>query len=420
MKNSIFYSWQSDRPNTVCRGFVKRALEAAIQQLNAELDEALRPEDESLELDHDTKGLPGSPDIAEAILRKIESARAFVADVTPIGMSDVDDGVRAKHLPNPNVMIELGYAKKALGTDHIIQIWKSAFTGCGPLDLPFDMRGKRGPITYSLPEDASVEERKKALPGVTSQLKMALEAILAAGPTVVTPDKWATSQDGDHSIWPHSSDGIKINEPDHGSGTKRVFPPPRSFVRILPAAWSGSDDLDRHDLLLGMNGGMSWGATRGGVLSYPGSVVYSDSEKVHALTKRFPETGELWATRTDIASKFGEHICIRGDAIPEHWASYLRYAVPHVAEGGGLFPFQIRLGVVGLGDLHWPDDTGFGTKPHVALQDDLELDFTLTSAEPANLWDSILEAWVAYRRVFSLPHPSMPEQQRVRSFLNVM
>jgi len=390
----------------------------AIRQLNEEVEEADRPADEALDLDHDTKGLPGSPDIAAAILLKIESARVFVADVTPIGLSNPPNGGRPKHLPNPNVMIELGYAKRALGTDKIIQVWNTSFTQCGPLDLPFDMRGKKGPISYELAGDASNEERNKIRLRLTNQLKEAIEAVLASQPISVRPDRWAESDPDDISIWPGTSGGMKVNEPEHGSGTKRIFPRPRSFVRILPARWDGTDGVDRHDSLLGVSSGYSWGATKGGVLTYPGSIVFSDTEKVHRITKRFPGTGELWATQTDIAAKFNDHLCIRGDSIPENWAIFLRENIRRIAQGGGRFPFQIRLGVAGLEDLHWPSDSGFGTKPPAALESDLELRYAIENDDKNQMWEVVKDAWVRYRRVFSMPDPTMPQMQQIRFSLN--
>ncbi|QNN64810.1 hypothetical protein H9L12_11275 [Sphingomonas rhizophila] len=148
MARTIFFSWQSDRPANVTRTVIKDAIVRAIEDLNADVLEAERPSDERVEIDHDTKGLPGTPDIASAILEKIEAAAIFLADVTPIGLSDEYSGKRRKHLPNPNVLIELGFAKKALTTGCIVQVWNTFFTGCSPDDLPFDMRGKRGPSHF--------------------------------------------------------------------------------------------------------------------------------------------------------------------------------------------------------------------------------------------------------------------------------
>ena len=98
----IFWSWQSDYSPKTCRHFIRQALVDAITQVADEIgvDDADRPE-----IDHDTKGERGMADIAATILNKIADAAVFVADLTPIAQSS--DG---KWLPNPNVMIELGWA----------------------------------------------------------------------------------------------------------------------------------------------------------------------------------------------------------------------------------------------------------------------------------------------------------------------
>src|SRR4051812_15217127 len=101
----VFWSWQSDHPGKIARHFVRYALEQAINDLKQEpeIEEAGR----DVELDHDRKGVPGSPDLAAVILEKIRNSNVFVADVTPVGQVD---GSPEKRLINSNVAIELGYA----------------------------------------------------------------------------------------------------------------------------------------------------------------------------------------------------------------------------------------------------------------------------------------------------------------------
>jgi hypothetical protein len=67
------------------------------------------------EIDHDTRGVAGTPPIAETILRKIDAASVFIADVTPVAVTD-----QGKQVANPNVLIELGYAKKTHPFERII------------------------------------------------------------------------------------------------------------------------------------------------------------------------------------------------------------------------------------------------------------------------------------------------------------
>ena len=79
MEIRIFYSWQSDLPNSTNRGFIERALEQAARSIQS--DETFKVEPV---IDRDTAGIPGSPDIANTILSKIEQAHIFVCDVSII------------------------------------------------------------------------------------------------------------------------------------------------------------------------------------------------------------------------------------------------------------------------------------------------------------------------------------------------
>lgn len=101
---NVFYSWQSALVNKFNRNFIKECLKQAIKVVynDLELDEAIR-------LDQDTKGIPGSPDIANTIYKKIRKSDVFVADVSFISKTE-----SGKLNPNPNVLIELGYDLSSL------------------------------------------------------------------------------------------------------------------------------------------------------------------------------------------------------------------------------------------------------------------------------------------------------------------
>ena len=137
---TIFYSWQSDRGNAVNRGFIEAALGKAIKLLKK--DDAYQVEPF---LDRDTQGVPGAPHIVEAILSKIDSADVFVADVTIV----TDENAK-RPIPNPNVLIELGYAFKALGKTRVIMVFNRAYGDIR--ELPFDLNHLRV-IPYSLHPD---------------------------------------------------------------------------------------------------------------------------------------------------------------------------------------------------------------------------------------------------------------------------
>lgn len=169
MEKRIFYSWQSDLPNNSNRGFINTALEQAIKEINADDDFSLIPF-----LDRDTAGLSGSPDISTSIFDKIKSSDIFVSDVSIINSHAGD---LARPAPNPNVLIELGFAIGVLDWSRIILVMNENFGSVGM--LPFDLRGRRV-LTYSMDPVSSEKapERKK----VSSILKSGIKEILLNSP----------------------------------------------------------------------------------------------------------------------------------------------------------------------------------------------------------------------------------------------
>ena len=173
MPIKIFYAWQSDRPNNLNRGLIRRALDDAVRQIASDLDinDADRPD---IQVDQDTQGVPGSPDIAQTILRKIDECDIFVADLTFIPSAEGD-----RETPNPNVLFEYGYALKGLSESRMVPIFNSAFGD--PDDLPFDLRQKRC-VTYSVSNDGddkgAREERRVARDELISKLKTQVQTII--------------------------------------------------------------------------------------------------------------------------------------------------------------------------------------------------------------------------------------------------
>jgi uncharacterized membrane protein len=169
--STIFYSWQSDRPTNTCRNFIERALQSAVDRLkaDAEIEPSLR---DDLKVDKDTKNTPGSPAIVDTIMAKIASANIFVPDLTFVGL-------RADERPisNPNVLIEYGYALHKPGPQRIIAVINVAYGEPTPQNVPFNLAHRRFPITYTLAEDASEENRKGARKMLTDKFESALRTI---------------------------------------------------------------------------------------------------------------------------------------------------------------------------------------------------------------------------------------------------
>ena len=154
-QETIFYSWQSDTPSKFNRSFIEDAINEALKRLksDATLEPALRAR--QVELDKDTQGVAGSPPIAQTILKKIERCAVFIADMTFVGQSLaglVKTPSDVRQIPNPNVLLEYGYALHCHGHERIIAITNAAFGDSNPDNLPFDLRHLRWPITYNLNE----------------------------------------------------------------------------------------------------------------------------------------------------------------------------------------------------------------------------------------------------------------------------
>lgn len=119
----IFYSWQSDI--STIRAFIRKVIDDAISLLD---------EIETIEAERDeaTKGLTGSPNIVESIYKKIESCDLFIADITSCYRGVYREN---KMSPNPNVLLELGFAAKCLDWGRVICFCNSDNDNSYPFDI---------------------------------------------------------------------------------------------------------------------------------------------------------------------------------------------------------------------------------------------------------------------------------------------
>ncbi|GHO51439.1 nucleotide-binding protein [Ktedonospora formicarum] len=157
----VFYSWQSDLPNATNRGFIEEALKRAVKTIQNDDSIITAPR-----LERDTLGIPGSPDISQTIFDKIEQADVFVCDVSIINTKSFNER-QDRPTPNPNVLIELGYALKKLGPHRVIMVLNAAYGE--PELLPFDLRMRRV-LRYLMPDKANerASERKR-LEGILTE-----------------------------------------------------------------------------------------------------------------------------------------------------------------------------------------------------------------------------------------------------------
>jgi hypothetical protein len=355
----IFWSWQSDYSERTCRHFIRNALVEAIAQVVAEssLEDAERPE-----IDHDTKGERGMADIAVTILKKIASAAVFVADLTPIARSPKD-----KWLPNPNVMIELGWAMHRPGWERVIGVLNIA-SGAQVEDLPFDIRQRRI-ITFTLREDATKEERKRVFADLVKDLKGALEVNLDARAEQVALDteiKRIPSKSGNPSIWESAGATLTHNDAFGGARRDTVTIPdvPRAYIRIVPAGWRNGPptvaDIARLPQELQVDAPSdtaregNFGATEDGFVRYWITGNLDDAMRTSAnMVMFFEETGEFWMLHGSVIEKIQDQLLLKDHLMLGAWSRVLRSAMRVLDHFKARDARYVEAGLFGVKELHW-------------------------------------------------------------------
>lgn len=300
----VFWSWQSDHPAKISRTVIRKALEEAIAHLK-QTPNLVEAPDESrgeIHLDHDTKGVRGSPDIARTILEKIANSTVFVGDVTIVGKSPDkvgNEGTKpGRPLINSNVAIEYGYAMHKLGDNAIVGVMNEAFGK--PENLPFDIIHKRWPIRYHLVEGATKAEIDKQRDHLMQQFITALkgyidEPQLPAAPFPETPPQIGTA------FYFKSAENLgfcnQIGE--------HMFMPFRDvlYMRLIPTAPLKRPVTEK---------AMLSNASKYGAMGNPGGVIpivnqygtmcfspAGATNNIEALTQYFPN-GEVWAINADV------------------------------------------------------------------------------------------------------------------------
>ena len=132
MTHNIFYSWQSDIDVSDNKNYIEKCLRRAISRLSNDIDFSIY-----LDIDKATNKRVGTIDISDSIFKKINTSKIFVADVSIINFRTK----KYKKTPNPNVLIELGYAARTLGWENIICVFNTKYGT--PEMLPFDLRNRR-------------------------------------------------------------------------------------------------------------------------------------------------------------------------------------------------------------------------------------------------------------------------------------
>ena len=162
---TIFFSWQADSPYKTNRNFIEECIKSSTKEITKEIPIIFN-------IDRDTKNVGGMPGVVDTVLKKIRACDIFIWDATIVYKDP-------KYAPNPNVLIELGYAFAVLGEGRIIGIINES-NGTNADELPFDLMHRRWPIKYNLSlkdtEDVNYKKEQKKI--LTNNLRVAIKTSL--------------------------------------------------------------------------------------------------------------------------------------------------------------------------------------------------------------------------------------------------
>ena len=369
MKKTIFHSWQADTPTNVGRNFLNEILEEVCNSIASDtgLDEAIR----DIDLDSDTKGVAGQPPIVETIFKKIDNSAVFVADMTFVGKR-----IDGRFTPNPNVLIEYGWALKELGYLRTISVMNIAYGKPTRENLPFDLSHLRWPICYNLPEKATPEVKAKEKKKLISIFNNAIRASLATIPNnLISEPKFprVKAKDG-NARFRSKGEALGFYDSFQDDANKEIFlsDGPAIWLRVMPLT-PQEKPLIVHELkeymiknltnllpIINSSGGYSWLRAEDGVGVYRGGNTSNKNEDkimVDSIAFIF-ETGEIWSIDTAYLSYLKDNIPF----LESHYIKiFERYKL--FLEGLGIKPpYKWIAGITGVKGryLQYPTQSGYG------------------------------------------------------------
>ncbi|WP_434289898.1 hypothetical protein [Celeribacter sp. SCSIO 80788] len=406
MSETVFWSWQADLDPKVNRSFIRFALDTARGRAQEKLQ--LEEPERTISLDHDTKSAQGMADIAGTIFEQVSKAAIFVADVTPVATSEA-----GKAIPNPNVMIELGYAMRALGPERIIAVLNVGF-GTGPEALPFDIRQRRI-LTYNLPPEKDSAARNKARAKLTDDLASALVNNLKAIERIETEQTEIEMAEEDRErigVW--KGHWPAIHRASFGQ-EKSVLPKrvPRAVLRVAPADWPSGippiamlDELSakaRLDAPYGGGTSGDYGPFQDGYIAYwvPSGSSDASETSVFNVAAFLEDTGEVWLSDgTVVDERRGKKFLSYG-SLMSNWIRGLDRSHALLDELGAGQRRRVLLDVSGLSDTFWPAQQSH--IPSVSRKPRVSYSRTEANWAPTVRKDTLRQAWNVLRNAYSEP-----------------
>lgn len=179
MGYKVFFAYQTDTEDKFNKGFIHQAALNAIQKL--------KDEGYDVEFDYGFNKTSGNPILINEMLKKNDEADLVLVDLT-FTSSKSGFGVpkfnvlghtiqkykieEDKFSPNPNVLLETGYAWSGKGQYRTLTVMNTAFGARS--ELPVDLKSFRWPIDYHLNE-ANYQDRKNVRKKLTEDLYKAFK-----------------------------------------------------------------------------------------------------------------------------------------------------------------------------------------------------------------------------------------------------
>jgi hypothetical protein len=385
MSETVFFSWQSDRPTREGRNFIHKCLQDALKSLSYDIEfqEVVRGE---IDVDSDTSNVPGSPRIFQTILNKIQKATLFIPDLTFVATRPNNHPV-----PNPNVLIEYGYALKCLGEHRVVPVMNVTYGAPSRETMPFDLIEHRHPISYELPEDADDVMRNSQRNQLTKKLKSALKTFFESDeyknslPKPV-PIAYREPQDGRARFrLKGDSIGVKSNVFTHFTGAPQdklfLTEGPSMWLRVGPQSPTGKvqkiKEIERYAPKLALLPFYEPGSSIGGVRGPDGFGFYRDNglDPVPSLVYAFTD-GEIWSINTLYLTIDLELIFLEEEKLVKS----LDQCVDYLKSLGILGPYRWVAGLEGIRDRYLCVDA-FGRKRGLCQVDIIESEGVFKSGD---------------------------------------
>jgi len=367
----VFWSWQSDTPGKIGRHLVRDAIKDAIAVLKQpqDIEEPWEREArESLDIDHDRKGVSGTPDLAPTILEKITKAAVFVGDVTLVGeIPSSDDGTKkkGKKLINSNVAIEYGFALSALSYNRVLIVQNIHFGDRE--ELPFDLRVKAGPIQFNVSPSTPKDEIARVRHQLKGDLVVALRECLVHAASALAPPFPETPSTTNRAYFWRPGDVLATYETALASmfrselddSIRYTFNEPRAlYLRLIPTAALPQELSIKTLLEIARSKASAMAISRTGHATFASRNAYgvaacqpyANDTVPMVLTQLFPN-GEVWSVSREMAIPYdGEEVLPIGN-LTNSFSKTLRGIAGLIPDLGLSPPFKIELGAMGLRGL---------------------------------------------------------------------